>query len=183
MKVKQYIAIFSVFAAVAVGVHRWQRKKTGAGQKVSPEAAFLSRWRDALTTDARVFNGLYSGLHRVSTGCAQKPEKVLREWCQRTHYRWENQDPDLLCRQILPLIEKGDGDGLTHWAKLLLSAAEAAGITREPSEILVLTQSSINDYVEWNGAQPESGDSVRVLAPAWYQNGTLLEQGQCEIVK
>jgi len=180
MKVKKFFAAVGVCAAAAVGIRRWLRVKKRK-REAAPETAFLSQWRELLLTEARVFNGLYGGLHRVCTGTAKKPEKVLREWCLRTHYRWENQPVDVLCQQmILPAVERPDRDALTKWAERLLSAAEEAGIAMEQSKHVVLTDSNTDDYVEWNGIPLEPGDTVRVLTPAWYQNGTLLEQGQCE---
>lgn len=180
MKVKKYITVLSLCAAAAVGMRRWLRTKPGK-QEAPAEADFHSRWQEVLLTDARVFNGLYSGLYRVCTGAAKKPEKVLREWCLRTRYRWENQPVDDLCqRRILPDVEKADGAALALWAERLLLAAKAAGITMEEKENLVLTHSSMDDYVEWNGEPLEPGDTVRVRTPAWYQSGVLLEQGQCE---
>lgn len=60
--------------------------------------------------------------------------------------------------------------------------AAAAGITKETSEKLVLTESNAADYVEWDGNELSPEDEIEVITPAWYQNGKLLEQGQCRIV-
>lgn len=52
-----------------------------------PEAVediFRREWTSVLMENARVFNGL----KRVQSGTAKKPEKVLREWSQHTHYKW-----------------------------------------------------------------------------------------------
>lgn len=56
----------------------------------TPEEIFCQEWKSTLDENARVFNGLYNGLWRVHCGSAKKPEKVLREWSQRTHYKFEN---------------------------------------------------------------------------------------------
>jgi len=179
-----YIAIGAIglCAAGAVALYCRQRRKTvkPAPKQECIEDRFLSEWTAVLAEDARVFNGLFSGLQRVISGTAKKPEKVLREWCQRTRYKWENKQADLLCRQhIVPLLEKADRDALTKWASLLLEAAAAAGITRETAQNLVLTEGDSGDYVEWDGNDLYSGDEVEIISPAWYQNGRLLEQGQC----
>lgn len=147
------------------------------------EGTFNQEWTAVLTENARIFNGLYNGLLRVQSGNAKKPEKVLREWCQRTHYKWEHQPVDTLCQeQLVPLIEAEDRESLTRWANLLLEAAAAAGITKEEASTLTLTEDNADAYVEWDGNDLYPEDEIEVIAPAWYQNGKVLEQGQCKKV-
>lgn len=192
MGMKKLLAAGLAVAAAAAASLYWKFRKRPAvvdGEVVydepeaSIEAIFLREWTAALNENARAFNGLFSGLHRVHSGAAKKPEKVLREWCQRTHYRWENGKVDTLCReQIQPLIASGDAAGLTKWANLLLDAASAAGITREEAASLVLTEENVEHYIEWDDGELYPGDTVELLSPAWYQHGKLLEQGQCHKV-
>lgn len=184
MKIGLYIAAAAIglCAAGAVALYCWRRRVSveSIPKAETAEDRFLSAWTTVLTSEARVFNGLYSGLLRVVGGTAKKPEKVLREWCQRTHYRWENEPVDVLCReQILPLIGTTDAQGLHKWACLLLDAVAAAGITREEAATLVLTEGNAADYVEWDGNDLYPEDEIEIITPAWYQNGKLLEQGQC----
>ncbi len=141
---------------------------------------FLREWTLVLTENARVFSGLYNGLKHVQSGNAKKPEKILREWSQRTHDRWENESVDILCqKQIVPLIEAEDRENLIKWACLLLDAAGAAGIMNEETEILVLTEENADAYMEWDGNALYPEDEIEVIIPAWYQNGRVLEQGRC----
>lgn len=184
MKTKIHVTAVAVglcVAGVAALLCRNRKKNTKPVQ--TPETAedqFLSEWTAVLREDARVFNGLFDGLHRVRSGTAKKPEKVLREWCQRTHYKWENEAVDLLCQDcIVPLTESADREALIKWAGLLLEAAAAAGIAKETAERLVLTEENADDYIEWDGEELSVGDTVEIITPAWYQNGSLLEQGQC----
>lgn len=152
-------------------------------EQESAESIFQREWTVVLTENARTFNGLYSGLMRVQSGNAKRPEKVLREWSQRTHYKFEGQPVDMLCQEnIQPLIAAPDRDGLTKWANLLLEAAAAAGIIKEESSSLVLTETNADAYVEWDGNDLYPEDEIEVIAPAWYQNGKVLEQGQCRKV-
>ena len=145
------------------------------------EAQFVRAWSEVLTVQARVYNGLFNGLFRVQSGKSKRPEKTLREWCQRTKYAFENQEVDVLCREKLqPLIEAVDGEGLSKRAKLLLNAAKEAGITRETAARVVLTEDTVDSYIEWDGEELNPEDEVEIITPAWYQNGTLLEQGQCK---
>ena len=149
----------------------------------STELIFQREWAVLLTENARTFNGLYSGLARVQSGNSKRPEKVLREWCQRTHYKFEGQTVDMLCQEnVQPLIAATDRDGLTKWANLLLDAAAAAGITKEETSSLVLTEINADAYVEWDGNELYPEDEIEVITPAWYQNGKILEQGQCRKV-
>lgn len=176
------VAALGVCAAGAAALCFWHRRKPvqPVGTEVTPENCFLSEWASVLTSDARVFNGLYGGLQRAAGGTAKKPEKILREWCQRTHYKWEYAPADILCQQhIVPLIETEDRDALVKWAELLLNAAAAAGITKETADKIVLTESDVNAYVEWDGNDLYPEDEIEIITPAWYQNGKLLEQGQC----
>lgn len=171
-------------AGAAVLYWRYRGKKVEAIPKAETEEdRFHAAWADLLAENARVFNGLFSGLQRIQEGSSKKPEKVLREWCQRAHYKWEGTQADLLCqRQIVPLIEAGDREGMAKWAKLLLAAASAAGITKETLKKTVLTEENAAHYVEWDGNDIYPEDEVEIVAPAWYQNGKLLEQGQCKKV-
>lgn len=144
------------------------------------EIAFCREWNVVLSENARVFNGLYNGLLRVVSGNAKKPEKVLREWIQRTHYKFENQPVDVLCqKKIRPLIEAEDRESLTKWANSLLDAAAAAGIKKEEMMELLLTEANADAYVEWDGYDLYPEDKIEIITPAWYQNGKILEQGQC----
>ena len=194
MKLSIYIAItagLGACAAAAAVLFRKLRnkqpmdipKEAAPMPEETSEEIFSREWTAVLAEDAQVFNGLYASLFRITAGEAKKPEKPLREWCQRTHYKWEDSPADQLCRQyLLPLLEKEDREALVQWAEQLLSAASAAGITRETAETLVLTECSIRDYVEWDGNELYPEDEVAILAPAWYQNGILLEQGLCRKV-
>lgn len=176
-------AIIGLCATGAVARYYRNREKDGVPvQAVTDvEDRFCAEWTAVLNENARVFNGLYSGLLRVQTGTANRPGKILWEWCQRTHYKWENTQVDTLCQQhILPQIESADREALMKWANLLLDAATAAGITKEEATALVLTEETAKAYVEWDGAELNPDDEIEILSPAWYQNGALLEQGQCK---
>lgn len=171
-------AVIGVCAAGAVVLYCLHRKSLN---RQKPEEQFRKVWADALKEDARVFNGLFSGLQRIVDETAKKPERILREWCQRTHYKWADQPIDRLCQQhICPLIENPDRAGLAKWARLLLDAATDAGVTKETAQKLVLTDSNASHYVDWDGQDLYPDDAVEILAPAWYQNGALIEQGQCK---
>lgn len=144
------------------------------------ENRFQTQWTAILQTDAELYNGLYAGLERVSGRAAKKPEKILKEWYSRTVYQWEKEPIAALCKETLaPAVESADPDACAKWAELLLNAARAAGITKETAEELELDETTIRAYEEWDGNDLYVGDHVRILHPAWYQSGHVIEQGHC----
>lgn len=146
----------------------------------SREDLFVGEWTSALKECAKVFNGLYGGLQRVVDGKAKKPESVIAEWWTRTRYEWEDQPVAKISRVCLESVSVED---CAKWASLLLKAAAGAGITKEQSETIVLDKISAAAYVEWNGEEIFVGDTVKIMNPAWYQNGHVIEQGHCILLK
>ena len=160
-----------------------QRFRGGApeNQEACLEERFLERWTLALTEKAAVFNGLYGGLLRIQAGTARKKGKILGEWWHRTRYQWEGQELENFCRPVFEkLLAEEPEEEYRKYARPLLEAAAAAGITRdEPGEI-TLDELTTNAYTDWEAEQLYLGDRVKVLLPAWYQNGRVLEQGSCQ---
>ena len=157
-------------------------KKPSTSTVETPEDQFQVQWTAILQTDARLYNGLYAGLERVSGKTAKKPEKILKEWYSRTVYKWEESSIATLSGKTLaPAVESVDPDACAKWAELLLNAAHAAGITKETAEELELDETTIRAYVEWDGNDLYVGDRVKVLHPAWYQSGRVIERGHCTL--
>ena len=151
-----------------------------AEKKDIREDLFVGEWTSALKEHAKVFNGLYGGLQRVVDGKAKKPESVIAEWWTRTRYEWEDQPLAEISREY---FENVIGEDCEKRASLLLKAATGAGITKEQSETIVLDTISAAAYVEWDGKEIFVGDTVKVMNPAWYQNGHVIEQGHCVLLK
>lgn len=144
------------------------------------EIQFLEAWTAAFTEGADTFNGLYQGLEQCACGAAKRPERVIKEWRQRTRYRFAETEAGRACEaQLAPLLPDGDPKELARWAAILLKAADASGIAKGETGELLLTEQNVNDYTERDGETLYVGDAVSVKAPAWYQNGALLEQGKC----
>ena len=144
------------------------------------EKLFLREWTQVLSENASTFTGLFASLQRVADGEAKKPEKVIKEWCTRTRYKWENQRVDQLCRKLMmPSAEKEDREALKKRAALLLRAAQQAGIIKETETAFCLDERRVNAYIEWNGEDLYLDDAVEIMHPAWYQNGKIIEQGHC----
>ena len=156
------------------------RKGTPENQKASLEKQFVERWTLALAEKADVFNGLYGALLRIQAGTAKKKGKVLSEWWSRTRYQWEGKELAAFCRPVFEKLLAEDSDvEYRKYARLLLEAASAAGITRDVPGKAVLDELTTNAYMEWEGKQLYLGDHVEILFPAWYQKGCVVEQGNC----
>lgn len=140
-------------------------------------------WSFVLETNAKLYSGLYAGLVRVADGKAKAPQKMLREWYDRTRFKWENGEITKLCKHTLkPVIERGRTEECARWAMLLLRASEKAGIHREEAETLILDEKNAAAYTEWNGEDLFVGDTVKIMNPAWYQDNKVIEQGTCTII-
>ena len=78
------------------------------------------------------------------------------------------------------LLAEESEEEYRKYARLLLETAAAAGITRDEPGELTLDELTTNAYTDWEAEQLYLGDRVKVLLPAWYQNGRVLEQGSCQ---
>lgn len=155
-----------------------KKQKTG-----KLEDQFQAEWTTVLLTDAKLYNGLFAGIDRVSHKTAKNPEQILKEWNSRTAYKWEDSPITELCQKTLvPAIESKDSQLCVKWAELILKAAQEAGITKETAAELELNETTISAYVEWDGEELYIGDRVKVLHPAWYQKEQIIEQGHCNLI-
>ena len=146
----------------------------------SEEEKFIIVWRTAFTEHGDTFNGLYQGLDKVMHGKAKKPERILKEFCQRTRYQWEGKEVAALTEElIVPILDEDHREELKLWAERLLEAAAEAGISPGKTGEIILTEDNTKDYIDLNGEDLCEEDHVEVISPAWYQNGTLIEQGMC----
>lgn len=141
---------------------------------------FVTEWSALLATDAQTFSGLFAPLVLVRERKSQKPWKTLEEWYNRTRYKWECDEITIMSEKALkPVIERANAAECAIWADLLLAAAEKAGIYREKTDTLKLDETNVAAYAEWNGEELYVDDVVKIMHPAWYQNGTVLEGGHC----
>ncbi len=144
------------------------------------EDQFLSAWTQTLNENAEIYCGLYTSLQRIADDKAKKKEHAIHEWHVRTQYNIQDEKLKQLSTDILlPLSENGTDEEFQKWTCLLLKAAEAAGIRQEAVCTLTLDEGNTNAYLEWNGEPLYLGDTVEVTVGAWYQNGTIIEQGYC----
>lgn len=181
MKKRNLIFVGAIGAALGAAAH-FLRKYIFRRPTETLEDQFHAQWTAILLANAGLYNGLYAGLERVSGKTAKKPEKILKEWHSRTIYKWEESAIANLCKETLaPAVENADPAVCAKWARLLLNAAQVAGVTKEAAEELELDETTIRAYVEWDGSDLYVGDRVKILHPAWYQNGQVIEQGHCSL--
>ena len=92
------------------------------------EKRFVKQWTQVLTTDAKLYNGLFSGLRRAADGKAKQPQKVLNEWYDRTRYKWEDGEITRLSAATLkPAADRAVAEECAQWAALLLEASGGGG--------------------------------------------------------
>ena len=171
------------FAARKRARARAERALLRRGPAMRPEDAVLREWTQLLSSNAKVYTGMFNSLRRAADGAAKKPEKVLREWCARSVYKWPGSEAERLCREyLLPVAEAADVVECAKWAKLLLEAAQAAGITAETAQKRMLDEDGVRAYTEWDGQELYPDSCVRIITPAWYQNGAVIEQGMASLL-
>lgn len=140
----------------------------------------MGLWTAELADDGKRFVGLYGGIRQVALNKRRQPEGVLAEWLARTRYRREiDRLTEITAKVLEPAIESRKAAACERCAKWLLTACDKAGIRCENRENLVLSEENLDDYINWGGDPLNAGDVVRVINPAWYQNGILLDQGHC----
>ncbi len=143
---------------------------------------FYNGWCLVFKENAKIYNGMFNSLKKMSEGKTKNTDKIVKELCSRTEYNVKNIDTKQLCeitqQKLCAQNKKTD-----KWMKLLMKAIDYAAIYCESEKRLVLDESNTNDYTEWDMNEICVGDTVEVLNPAWYQDGKLIEQGHCSIVE
>lgn len=82
----------------------------------------------------------------------------------------------------MPAAEAADAENCAKWAKILLDAAQNAGITPQAEQELTLDDTTVRAYSEWDGQELYCDSRVKIIVPAWYQNGTVIEQGMASLL-
>lgn len=130
--------------------------------------------------EAATYNGLYSGIDRIARGQNRKNLRALDEFYKRTGYKKECSEASKLMKPLFP-IEKLSEKQLTSFCGVLEYAMRCAGISHSSeNQTVALTKDNVMHYQDWNGGELYVGDTVRIVSPAWYQNGKILEKGYCQ---
>lgn len=145
--------------------------------------AFVAFWSGVLSENAKLYSGLYSSLSKVSEGNAKKKTRVFSEWYKRTKYNISDETIKAECEKTIKPLSEGEDGEHERYARLLLSAAQQAGVTRDTGHKLILDEKTAPAYISWDGEYLYIDDKVEVMSGAWYQNGRLLEQGYCKLTE
>lgn len=139
---------------------------------------FYSGWYLAFKENAKIYNGMFTPLKRVLEGKSKNPEKVIKELCSRTLYNAENSDTQKLCKITAEKLSS-QNKKRDKWLSLLMKAVKDASVRCEEKDRIIIDETNINDYIEWDSNELNEGDIVEIMNPAWYQNGKTIEQGHC----
>ena len=140
---------------------------------------FSVECRKILKSNAKSYNGLFTGVYKIATGNIKRAESVINEWYNRS----KNCFPDSSMATLIEKIISHDPVGRLSIANAIMSAAKKSKISKENVEELILTDRNASAYSEWNGKAIYEGDKVKIISPAWYQNDEIIEQGYCEIIE
>lgn len=143
----------------------------------------LSELTQLFSNDAQKFNGLYKGIYQVSTEKNEKKCKALDEFYKRLSYL---SGYDELIKMLSAFFPTGERSfkKLVKLSKLILSAAANANIYHtKTDDVIVLKNENALDYQDWDGNDIYEGDAVKIVLPAWYQEGKLLEEGYCTLIE
>ena len=133
--------------------------------------------------NASTFNGLYNGIYRIACGQNKKNFKAVDEFYQRLSYL---SDFSELIEQLTPFISSSSQSEkqVISLSEMILNSMKHAGIYyAEPNEAVHLTKENIMHYEEMNGDESYIGDIVKIVFPAWYQRGHILEKGYCKKIE
>lgn len=135
------------------------------------------------TKDAKKFNGLYKGFYQVAVDKNEKKVKALDEFYKRLSYLTDYEELTEILSVFFPTADKSF-KRLAKLSVIILDAVNAANIyCSKKDEVITLTNENASDYQDWDGEDIFEGDTVKIVSPAWYQEGILLEQGYCTLVQ
>ena len=129
--------------------------------------------------DAEKLKGLYNGIERIAVGNGKKNFKPLFELYQRIQYMPKYSEITEMTKPVFEAKER-DPRILLAFGRIVFTAVGRAGINHDPSNaIITLDHKSVKNYSDWNGDQIYPDDTVKIISPAWFQNGCLIEEGFC----
>lgn len=158
----------------------WKVLQTPIGpskKKPSASRKFIKAWTQVFASNAQLFSGLYGSMYDLSQGKLKRRASVLKEWCERVQNRLEGEIVELTNKYIRPLIDAPESEKHSQLAAMLIKAAEAGGVQRGKMGQLTVDENNITNYGNLGDREFEVGDTAEVLAPAWTQDGRLIEKG------
>jgi len=136
---------------------------------------------EVLYNNAKEFNGLYNGLNNILLLKNKKSKKALGEFYKRISHIKGYEGLSRNLEKYFPADNLPDKK-VKKLAAIVFRAMNKADISHIEQDILiVLTVDNAAHYQEWDGKNIYVGSKVKVVAPAWYQNNTLIEEGFCTL--
>lgn len=143
-----------------------------------PQNSSVSQAAAAFTPDASALEGCYEALHKADTALAQdngdleKVRSVLAEWNVRMNQRADD------VRAWWSTVYATDTQQelqtcIGHIREMLVQA----GVERDVRQSIVVDASTPRSYYDWESRPLLVGETVKVVSPAWTQQGHCIEKG------
>lgn len=137
-----------------------------------------------LSEKAGNFNGLYNALDGIINGENKKSAKTLNEFYNRIALidGYDKLSEEL--RSDFPATELTQKK-LKDLSQIVNKAFENVSITHSTKDKLIkLTEKTVLDYQNWGSDEELCVDcKAKIVLPAWYKDGALIEKGYCTVEK
>ena len=97
---------------------------------------FSVECKKVLKSNAKSYDGLFTGVYKITMGNTKRSETVINEWYNRS----KNCFPDSSMATLIEKILSRDPEGRIAIANAIMFAAEKVKITKEKDEELVLNE-------------------------------------------
>ncbi|MBR4761912.1 MAG: hypothetical protein IK086_04690 [Clostridia bacterium] len=132
-------------------------------------------------SEAKTFSGLYSATSGALDGKSGN-RKALNEFYKRISFISGYEKTAAVLSKNFPAADLTP-ENAAALKLILLKATQSAGITcLHKDEIITLTKENVLHYDEWDNGELYPGSRVKIIFPAWYVDGKLIEKGFCSLI-
>ena len=138
-----------------------------------------SELTDLFINHAKSFEGLYNSIDRILHGENKKNTKALEEFYKRISFL---EGYEKLAYELNKSFPSSDmkPKQIEALGEIMSKAMADSGIHHGlRNEVIVLSWQNVLHYQEWDGKEIYPDSKVKIVFPAWYQNGNLIEKGFC----
>ena len=151
------------------------------------DAAVLLKYRfqarqmaETILLAPQKYEGLYEPIHRLA-GRQRSAVRALAEWKVRTDHLYpQTALAQFLTRLCASQIAQKHPERI---AQVLLRSIRRAGVTRDGADTLATDPLRVSAYRALDGSAVEEGATLRVISPAWFCNGLIVEHGIAEVLE
>ena len=137
------------------------------------------RMAETILRAPQKYEGLYEPIHRLNAR-QKASSRALAEWKIRTCHLYPDSE---LARFFTRFSSAPQSQKHPDWvAGALMRAIRGAGVTRDDAEKLTADPLRVGAYRALDGTAVEEGSSLRVISPAWFCNGLVVEHGIAEVL-